>query len=125
MKKQDLEQLLSDKARLIEELEFELEETNQGIIQLMMELEDLEQEKLRENIEVIKQLQVELADTNKGLLALAVELEQSEEKYSSILKHAAETIFTFTKAGIVETTNPAGAALFGYDEHELLGINIK
>ncbi|MDD5754765.1 MAG: diguanylate cyclase, partial [Methylococcales bacterium] len=125
MKKQELEQLLSDKARLIEELEIELEETNQGIIQLMMELEELEQEKLRENIDLIKQLQVELADTNKGLLALAVELEQSEEKYSSILKNAAETIFTFTEAGVVETTNPAGAELFGYDETELLGINIS
>lgn len=125
MKKQELEQLLSDKARLIEELEFELEETNQGIIQLMMELEDLEQEKLREKIDLIKQLQVELADTNKGLLALAVELEQSEEKYSSILEHAAETIFTFTEAGVIETTNPAGTVLFGYDEHELLGINIS
>jgi diguanylate cyclase (GGDEF)-like protein/PAS domain S-box-containing protein len=125
MKKQELEQLLSDKARLIEELEVELEETNQGIIMLMMELEDLEQEKLREHIELIKQLQVELADTNKGLLALAVELEQSEEKYSSILEHAAETIFTFTEAGVVETTNPAGAKLFGYTEHELLGINIS
>jgi diguanylate cyclase (GGDEF)-like protein/PAS domain S-box-containing protein len=125
MKKQELEQLLSDKARLIEELEIELEETNQGIIQLMMELEELEQEKLRENIDLIKQLQVELADTNKGLLALAVELEQSEEKYSSILKNAAETIFTFTEAGVVETTNPAGSELFGYNETELLGINIS
>jgi diguanylate cyclase (GGDEF)-like protein/PAS domain S-box-containing protein len=125
MKKYELEELLSSKARIITELEAELEETNQGIIQLMMELEDLEQEKLREHIELIKQLQLELADTNKGLLALAVELEQSEEKYSSILKNAAETIFTFTEAGVIETTNPAASILFGYDEDELLGINIS
>ena len=124
MKKQELEQLLSEKARLIEELEAELEATNQGIILLTMELEELEHEKLREHIDVIKQLQTELADTNKGLLALAVELEQSEEKYSSILKHAAETIFTFTQEGIIETTNPAASFLFGYDESELLGMNI-
>ncbi len=124
MKKQELEELVSVKARLIEELEHELESTNQGIILLMMELEYLEQEKLRENIETIKQLQVELTDTNKGLLALAVELEQSEEKYSSILNHAAETIFTFTDEGVVETTNPAALKLFGYSEIELHSVNI-
>jgi diguanylate cyclase (GGDEF)-like protein/PAS domain S-box-containing protein len=125
MKKQELEQLLSDKARIIEELEHELEETNQGIIMLMMELEDLEKEKFRENIDVIKQLQIELADTNRGLLALAVELEESEEKYSSILKNAAESILTFTEEGIIETFNPAVSLLFGYDEHELIGLNIS
>lgn len=125
MKKQELEQLLSDKARIIEELEHELEETNQGIIMLMMELEELEKEKFRENIDVIKQLQIELSDTNKGLLALAVELEESEEKYSSILKNAAESILTFTEDGIIETFNPAVSLLFGYGEHELFGLNIS
>lgn len=125
MKKEELEQLLSEKARLIEELEFELEETNQGIIALTMELEQLEQEKLREHIDVIKQLQFELAETNKGLLALAVELEQSEEKYSSILKNAAESILTFNDEGKIKTTNPAAATLFDVSEEELLGMNIS
>ncbi len=124
MKKEELEQLLSEKARIIEELQVELEETNQGIIALTMELEQLEQEKLREHIDVIKQLQIELADTNKGLLALAVELEQSEEKYSSILKNAAESILTFNDEGKIKTTNPAAALLFDYPEEELLGMNI-
>ena len=76
MKKEELERLLSEKARIIEELQSELEETNQGIIALTIELEQLEQEKLREHLDVIKQLQIVLADTNKGLLALAVELEK-------------------------------------------------
>ncbi len=39
MKKEELEQLLSEKARIIEELQVELEETNQGIIALTRELE--------------------------------------------------------------------------------------
>lgn len=125
MKKQELEILLSEKARIIEELQVELEETNQGIIALTMELEELEQERLHEHIDVIKHLQIELADTNKGLLALAVELEQSEEKYSSILNNAAESIFTFTDEGVIETTNPAASELFGYTEDALLGININ
>lgn len=125
MKKEQLEQLLSEKARIIEELQVELEETNQGIIALTMELEQLEQEKLREHIDVIKQLQIELADTNKGLLALAVELEQSEEKYSSILKNAAESILTFNDEGKIKTTNPAAALLFDYTEEELLGMDIN
>jgi diguanylate cyclase (GGDEF)-like protein/PAS domain S-box-containing protein len=64
-------------------------------------------------------------DTNDGLLALAVELEQSEEKYRSILKNAAEAIFTFDDAGVIETTNPAASVLFDYEEEQLLGMNIS
>ena len=118
-------QLLSEKARIITELENELEATNQGIIVLMAELESLEQDRIRQHIESIQQLQNELMDTNDGLLALAVELEQSEEKYRSILKNAAEAIFTFDDAGVIETTNPAASILFDYEEEQLLGMNIS
>lgn len=124
MNSREFELLLSEKARMIDELQNELDETNQGIILLTLELDELEQAKLREGIETICQLQDELAVTNKGLLALTVELEESEEKYRSILENAVEAIFTFTEDGSTETINPAASDLFGYQENELVGMNI-
>lgn len=124
MNTNELELLLSEKARVIEDLQNELEKTNQGIILLTLELEELEQAKLREGMETIRQLQDELSETNQGLLALTVELNESEEKYRSILENAAEAIFTFSEEGWTETINPAASNLFGYQENELIGMSI-
>lgn len=111
---------LLDNVCMIAELENELEKMNHDIIQLMAALDSLQQVKLHESISIIKRLQVQFTDTLKW----AVKLQQSEEKCSSILKYAAESIFTFTESGLIETTNPASATLFGYEEYELLGMNI-
>ncbi len=124
MNTKELELLLSEKARIIEDLQNELEKTNQGIILLTLELAELEQAKLRDGMETIRQLQDELSETNQGLLALTVELNESEEKYRSILENAAEAIFTFSEDGWTETINPAASQLFGYQENELIGMNI-
>ncbi|MSR16957.1 MAG: EAL domain-containing protein [Methylococcaceae bacterium] len=114
------ENYLLDNVCLITELENELEKMNRDIIQLMASLDASQQLKLHESISIIKRLQVQLTDALKQ----AVKLQQSEEKYSSILKYAAESVFTFTESGFIETTNPASATLFGYEEYELLGMNI-
>lgn len=117
------EQLLLENTRLIQALQNELEETNKGVIQLVMEFEEKEED-FHNGEHAIRQLQKELEETNKGLLALAVELDQSEEKYRNIFENAAEGIFTFTENGIIETINPAALSLFGYEEDELMGMNI-
>ena len=122
---QKFEKLLQANARLISALQNELEETNKGVIQLIMELEEIQKDdQLYECEHTIRQLQKELEETNKGLLALAVELDQSEEKYRNIFENAVEGIFTFTEHGIIETINAAALALFGYEENELMGMKI-
>ncbi len=120
MNKEELEKNLSQKLDS-EDIEHK---SKAGIVPAT-KIEGLKQGQSYKKADVISQLQIELCETNKGLLGLAVELEQSEEKYSSILKNAAETIFTFTDEGIIETTNPAASVLFGYEERELLGLNIN
>ena len=78
---QKFEKLLQANARLISTLQNELEETNKGVIQLIMELEEIQKDdQLYECEHTIRQLQKELEETNKGLLALAVELDQSEDR---------------------------------------------
>lgn len=125
MSRKKFKQLLLDNTRLIQVLQSELEETNKGVIQLIMELEGIkEDENIHEGEHTIRHLQKELEETNKGLLALAVELDQSEEKYRNIFENAAEGIFTFTENGIIETINPAALTLFGYEENEIMGMNI-
>jgi diguanylate cyclase (GGDEF)-like protein/PAS domain S-box-containing protein len=121
----DLEKELFEKSELIRELQLELDETNRGILVLTMELEQIEEEKLREGVETIQQLQKELEVTNQGLLALTVELDQAKEKYRNILQHANEAIITFNEKLEVETFNPASLYLFGYSEQELLGISLE
>jgi len=121
----DLEKELFEKSELIRELQLELDETNRGILVLTMELEQIEEEKLREGVETIQQLQKELEVTNQGLLALTVELDQAKEKYRNILQHANEAIITFNEKLEVETFNPASLYLFGYSEQELLGMSLE
>ncbi len=125
MNRKKFKQLLLENTRLIQALQSELEETNKGIIQLIMEFEGIkEDENIHEGEHTIRHLQKELEETNKGLLALAVELDQSEEKYRNIFENAVEGIFTFTENGIIETINPAALTLFGYEENEIMGMNI-
>ncbi len=122
MNSKKFQQLLLENTRLIQALQTELEETNKGVIQLIMELEETKCPSESEHS--IIQLQKELEETNKGLLALAAELDQSEEKYRNIFENAVEGIFTFTEIGTIETINPAALSLFGYEENELTGMDI-
>lgn len=149
MNNKELEQLLAEKAGLIEALQNELEEADHGIIFLTVEIEQLLSEKAR----LIEELQSELEETNHGIILLTMELEElqkaqlqegmetisqlqdeligtnaelneSEEMYRSILENATEAIFTFTEDGLTETINPAASELFGYEESELVGMGI-
>jgi len=125
MNSKKFEQLLLENCRLIQALQGELEETNKGVIQLIMEFEEIEKDEiLHDGEHTIRHFQKELEETNKGLLALAVELDQSEEKYRNIFENAVEGIFTFTENGIIETINPAALSIFGYEDNELTGMNI-
>ncbi len=125
MNDKSFDQSLTEKLQLIKGLQEELEETNQGVLLLMQEVEELKNKKLAERMETINQLQEELDKTNKGLIALTIELEQSEEKYRSILEAATEAIFTFTEEGMVETFNSAVINLFGYNQVQLIDMDIR
>ncbi len=121
----EFEKALFIKSEQIRELQLELDETNRGILILTLELEQIEEEKLREGMETVQQLQKELEVTNQGLLALTVELDQAKEKYRNILEHANEAIITFNEKLEIESFNPVSLALFGYSEPELLGMSLE
>ncbi len=50
---------------------------------------------------------------------------ESEARLSAIFDHAIDGIITIDEKGIVESMNPAAAALFGYKPNEVLGQNVK
>lgn len=52
-------------------------------------------------------------------------LQDSETRQSAIVKNMIDGVIIIDVNGIVETINPAGLALFGYEENEILGENIK
>lgn len=125
MNNNTLENELNDKINLIHELRKELEETNKGILILVMELENASEKRINEENAVIKQLQNELALTDQGLLALAMELDIAKEKYRNILEHAREAIFTFDDQFKIESFNKAALQLFGFEEKDLLGMSLN
>ena len=52
-------------------------------------------------------------------------LKDSETRQSTILKAMVDGVIIIDEGGIIETINPAGLALFGYEENEVCGKNIK
>ncbi|HEX2908807.1 MAG TPA: PAS domain S-box protein, partial [Phototrophicaceae bacterium] len=64
-----------------------------------------------QNVTDIKRAQIELHDSNRRLEA--------------ILDNLADGIITFDKHGVIETINPAGALIFGYQPYELVGQPVK
>lgn len=85
MNKKELEQLLQEKACLIQELQNELEEADHGIIFLTVEIEQLLAEKAR----LVEELQSELEETNHGIILLTMELEELQKAQ---LQEGMETI---------------------------------
>ncbi|MDH5514468.1 MAG: PAS domain S-box protein [Gammaproteobacteria bacterium] len=57
--------------------------------------------------------------------ALAGELAEKELRLSTILDTAVDGFVTIDSHGIIDTINPAGARLFGYEAGELVGRNVS
>ncbi len=58
-------------------------------------------------------------------LDLYQRLQDSETRQTTIFKNMIDGIIIIDVNGIIETINPAGLDLFGYDEDEVIGKNIK
>jgi two-component system sensor kinase FixL len=52
-------------------------------------------------------------------------IKDSESRLKAIIDTAVDGIITIDSQGTIETLNPAAARLFGYEEEELIGKNIK
>ncbi len=52
-------------------------------------------------------------------------IKDSESRLKAIIDTAVDGIITIDSKGTIETLNPAAARLFGYNEEELIGENIK
>ncbi len=53
-----------------------------------------------------------------------VELQNSKQRLETILDNLVDGIITFDRSGRIESVNPAGAAIFGYQPNELIGQSI-
>jgi len=62
---------------------------------------------------------------NDDLSKKTLELQYSENRISAILKNAVDGILTIDSKGIVQSINPAGEDMFGYEAEEVIGQNIK
>jgi len=67
----------------------------------------------------------ELLLMNQSLVEKTVAVLISEERTAAIVRNAVDGIFTIDEMGIVLSVNPAAIKLFGYQEDEILGQNIK
>lgn len=54
-----------------------------------------------------------------------LELQSSKRRLEAILDNLADGVVTFDRYGRIDTLNPAGAAIFGYDRQELVGQHIR
>ncbi|WP_370338134.1 sensor histidine kinase [Parvularcula marina] len=50
---------------------------------------------------------------------------ESEVRLRAILDHALDGVITISEEGTIESLNPAALNLFGYDDHEMIGANVK
>ena len=58
--------------------------------------------------------------------AYSMRLARTHESHLfTILKHTIDGIFTVDESDLIKAVNPAALRMFGYEEHELLGQNIK
>lgn len=54
-----------------------------------------------------------------------IELEESKRRLEAILDNLVDGIITFDETGIIESSNPAGAYLFGFERHQIVGQPIQ
>jgi len=53
-----------------------------------------------------------------------VALQESEKRMRSVLDNVSDGLVTLDPAGVIDSINPAVSRLFGYDEKELVGLNV-
>lgn len=53
-----------------------------------------------------------------------IELQESQKRIQAVLDNIANAVFTVRQTGEIETCNPAGTRIFGYDLEELIGMPI-
>lgn len=54
-----------------------------------------------------------------------IEQRDSKRRLEAILDNLADGIITFDRHGMIETINPAGAVIFGYERRELIGQHVR
>ena len=54
-----------------------------------------------------------------------VDLSESNSRLKAIIDNAVDGIITIDDRGMIESTNPAAARLFGYSKEEMIGFNVK
>lgn len=54
-----------------------------------------------------------------------LDLEESQDRLRAVLNTAADAIITINSEGVMEGVNPAAEKMFGYDEQEMIGRNVK
>jgi two-component system sensor histidine kinase/response regulator len=65
-----------------------------------------------------------LAQQRVDLERVVRELEERSGRLDAMIETAADAIITIDDRGVIERVNPAGARMFGYQAHELLGADI-
>ncbi len=65
------------------------------------------------------------ADSKKDKTKAAQEAENNRRWMEAIIDNLVDGIITFGEHGIIEMINPAGAYIFGYERHELVGKRIN
>ncbi len=66
-----------------------------------------------------------LEESKKQLERSIVNAKSAELRYKEIFVSAADCIISINDAGIIQTINPAGEKIFGYDAEELEGKNVN
>jgi PAS domain S-box-containing protein len=60
-----------------------------------------------------------------GTMSSQEEMLEAEQRTKAIFSAAADGLITMNERGIIQSINPAGEQLFGYQSEELLGQNVK
>jgi len=86
------------------------QKTNAQLLKRIQELESI--------LQTSTPLPIEQSDSSTAL-------RERELRYHSVFETAVEGIITMGEDRLIESINPAAQRMFGYDERELLGKNIK
>lgn len=90
---------------------------NQDFLSVYLNLTDFEYQEHKYYVIWIYNI-FPLSDVNKAL-------KESEQRLNAVINTAVDGIITINVRGIIESINPAGAKLFGYEAQEVIGENIS